>query len=428
MRMRTIYSAAVAVTLALAAVSCHLPESGSGTLQGRVTDASGLGLASVAVIYGDSAVYTAETGTYIYEGLPDGLQGVRFSLDGYYGVVRQVSIPDGGSVTCDVTMDILTSGWAVGMEDSGYGTILRTLDAGMTWVRQGSTGTIPAVNLNDVCAVDDSVCWVVGDADTVNNVSVILHTEDGGATWGNQAGTLPLMNIRAVMSRDGVNAWAVADSCLILRTTDGGDSWEICRTSSDVVRFTAVTTPDGVNVWCCGTDEAGGTVVEYSPDAGTTWNVLPVAAAYSGQVPEDILAVDSGTVYLTGSGAMGVLRSTDWGSSWATVSMIPGDMSAMDACGEETVWVCGDRGMLYRTGDGFYTRRDVTLAADSYPGGTVSSVSFLRDALRGAVAVKSSTGATGTILYTTDGGDVWNVSSVPFSFSIEALDFVGGYN
>lgn len=140
--MRTIYSAAVAVTLALAAVSCHLPESGSGTLQGRVTDASGLGLASVAVIYGDSAVYTAETGTYIYEGLPDGLQGVRFSLDGYYGVVRQVSIPDGGSVTCDVTMDILTSGWAVGMEDSGYGTILRTLDAGMTWIRQGSTGMI----------------------------------------------------------------------------------------------------------------------------------------------------------------------------------------------------------------------------------------------------------------------------------------------
>lgn len=426
--MRRLRIVAAAAVLALTAVSCHLPESGSGTLQGRVTDASGLGLASVAVIYGDSAVYTAETGAYIYDGLPDGLQGVRFTMDGYYGVMRQVNIPDGGSVTCDVSMDIFTSGWAVGAGDSGYGTILRTLDAGRTWVRQGSTEMVPAVNLKDVCAVNDSVCWVTGDADTLRNTSVLLRTDDGGATWINQAGSLPMMNIRAVMSRDGVNAWAAADSCMILRTTDAGDSWEICRTSSDVVRYTAVTTPDGVNIWCCGTDEAGGVVVEYSPDGGTTWNVYPVSAAYSGQVPEDILAVDSGTVYLTGSSSMGVLRSVDWGRTWTAVTPIPGDLSAMDACGEETVWACGGRGMLYRTGDGFYTRRDVTLAADSYPGGTVTSVAFLRDAKRGAASVKSVSGATGTILYTTDGGEIWNSSSVPFSFSIESLDFVGGNN
>lgn len=426
--MRRLRIVAAAAVLALTAVSCHLPESGSGTLQGRVTDASGLGLASVAVIYGDSAVYTAETGAYIYDGLPDGLQGVRFTLDGYYGVMRQVNIPDEGSVTCDVSMDIFTSGWAVGAGDSGYGTILRTLDAGRTWVRQGNTQMVPDVALRDVCAVDDSTAWVVGDADTLSRRTVLLYTDDGGTTWVNQGAALPLMNISAVISLDGVNAWAVSDSCLVLRTDNSGKSWEICRTSADVVSYSALTTQDGINLWCCGTDAAGGAVVEYSHDGGTAWSVCHVDASYPGQHPENIVQTPSGVLYLTGTGAMGVLRSDDGGSSWHSVTSISGDMYGLDIYGEQTIWVCGDMGMMYRTGDAFFTRKEQAPAAGTYPDGTASSLAFLRDGKRGAAAVMSATGATGAILYTTDGGDVWSLSSVPFNFSIESLDFVGGYN
>ena len=94
--MKAIYRIAAIFAGCISINACHLPTAGSGTLSGVVTDASGLPLEGASVVYGDSAVYTASTGAYIYEGLPDGLQGVWFRMDGYYSIMRQVGIPDGG--------------------------------------------------------------------------------------------------------------------------------------------------------------------------------------------------------------------------------------------------------------------------------------------------------------------------------------------
>lgn len=400
-------------------------------MSGRVTDEDGRGLEAVSVVYGDSAVYTAQTGNYVYENLPDGIQGIRFILDGYYDEMRLVNIPDGGTASCDVTMGIYTSGWAAGAEDSGYGTVLHTSDAGRTWVRQGGTQTIPDTHLRDVCAVSDSVCWIVGDVDAFRNRTVILRTDDAGNTWANQitSGSLPAMDLAAIVSRDGVNAWAVAaDTCVVLRTDDGGSSWEICRTSPDVMGYSSVTTSDGVNIWCCGTGVQGGAVVEYSADGGSSWTVFQVAASYPGQVPEDICVSVSGVLYMTGSGAMGVLSSRDGGLSWTSVTEAAGDQMSLDICGDENIWFCGDGGMLYYTSDAFFTRNETAPASGIYPGGRAVSVAFLRDGLRGVISVQSESGETGTVMYTSDGGSVWTVSSVPFSFSIESLDFPGGNN
>ena len=65
-----------AMLLSAAAAGCHRPEAGTGNLEGRVTYSSGEGIEGVSVIYGDSAIYTTETGAYVFEGLPDGLQGI----------------------------------------------------------------------------------------------------------------------------------------------------------------------------------------------------------------------------------------------------------------------------------------------------------------------------------------------------------------
>ncbi|HIZ86875.1 MAG TPA: carboxypeptidase regulatory-like domain-containing protein [Candidatus Coprenecus pullistercoris] len=430
---RTSFGIIIVVTVALlSSAGCKMPVAGSGSLTGRVTMLStGQPMKGVAVVYGDSAVYTGDDGTYLYEGIPDGLQGVSFVMDGYYKVMQQVTIPDGGTAACDAQLDIMVTGWAAGGEESGYGTVLRTSDAGRTWVRQGNTSMIPAVRLTDVCAVDDMTCWIAGEADTVSLRTVLLHTADGGQTWTNQGNSvsgLPPVSIAAVIAQNSDTAWAaVSDTCMIIKTTNGGSSWSVCRESQAVVSYSALTRAASGEIWACGQSSAGGVAVEYSPDGGRTWSEYEVGAAYALQVPTDICAVSPSSLYLTGTNAMGVLFSSDKGRSWRSVQSDGAGLLSMDVCGDGQVWVCGENGTMYISADGFSTSRRLS-PADMYPGGVITSVSFLRDGQRGAFSVVSSTGATGSVLYSTDGGVNWSESSLPFEFSLESLDFVGGSN
>ena len=431
---KTVYI--LAVFLAVAAVSlpgCKKPTAGWGSLSGHVTaSVSGEPLEGVSVMYGDSAVMTDSEGAYFYEGVPDGLQGIRFSMGGYYPLMKQVNIAAGGEVVCDVVMDIITAGWAVGAGDSGYGTILYSSDAGRSWVRQGSPSMVPDVRLKDVFAVDDQICWIGGEADTLHGTTVILFTKDGGATWSNQGSSLRTsrpVSIAAIVAQNKDTAWAVtSDTCMVLKTINGGGSWSVCRESSSVAAYSALTTLDGRSLWCCGKSADGNVVVEYSPDGGTTWSEMNVSAASSSQEPTDIYAAPGPVLYLSGTESMGVLRSADGGRTWEQALSSDVDVNAMEACFDNYVWAAGSDGVMYVSADGLATSDEIHPADGGYSSGTLSSVAFLRDALRGACSVLSYTGETGTIYYTVDGGLSWNQSSVPFEFGVESVDFVGGSN
>lgn len=422
-----------AVMFALWVVAgCHEPTAGYGNLEGTVTDPDGEGIAGVSVIYGDSSVVTDESGYYRYGNIPDGTQGFRFVLRGYYSVTKLVNIPTGGMAGCDVQMDIIKTGWAAGAEDSGYGTILVSTDAGRSWVRQGSPATVPSARLTDVCAVSDQVCWIVGDADTVRGKTVILRTDDGGATWSNQGSSItsiPAVSVAGIISMDGDTAWAAAaDTGIVLKTENAGKSWSVCSSSEDVAGYTAVTTPDGVNIWCCGVGKGGNVIMEYSPDGGTTWSLTDITAmAGLAGSPTDICAVSESVVCMTGTGSIGLSVFMDGGSRW--VRYLSGtELLSLDALDISRMWASGTGGHLFGTVDGFNTFDDMLPAEGSFPGGSVSSVAFLRDGISGAFAVKSQTGATGSLFHTADGGATWNQSSLPFSFSLESVDFVGRNN
>ena len=431
---KTVYI--LVVFLAVAAVSlpgCKKPTAGWGSLSGHVTSSvSGEPMEGVSVLYGDSAVLTDAAGAYFYKNLPDGLQGFRYRMDGYYPVMKQVNITAGGEAVCDVVMDIITAGWAAGTGDSGYGTILYSPDAGQSWVRQGFPSMIPDVRLKDVFAVNDQICWIAGEADTLRGTTVILYTKDGGATWSNQGSSLRTsrpVSIAAIVAYDKDTAWAVtSDTCMVIKTVNGGGSWSVCRESSSVVSYSALTVADGRNVWCCGQAADGNAVVEYSPDGGTTWSEMPVGVASSSQRPTDICAAPGPVLYLSGAGAMGILRSADGGETWEKALSADMDINSLEVCFDNYVWAAGSGGVMYVSADGLATSDEIHPADGGYSSGTLSSVAFLRDALRGACSVLSYTGETGTIYYTVDGGLSWNQSSVPFEFGVESVDFVGGSN
>jgi hypothetical protein len=141
----------------------------------------------------------------------------------------------------------------VGDSADGYGTILRTTDSGNTWVRQGSTQTIPNVHLNAVSAVDDQTAWAAlgSGPDDVCAASTDdawgVQNGDGvsGFIWRVHVaadGTPEAKNVTppelggympgGVTCLDTSVAWVVADKGIppdptkplgiILHTTDGG--------------------------------------------------------------------------------------------------------------------------------------------------------------------------------------------------------------
>lgn len=415
--------------------ACKMADTGTGSVQGHVTQyGTSLPMPEVEVMYGDSTVLTDENGEYLFEGIPENLQGLRFSSDGYFPLFTQVNVLRNKTVSCDVELELMTSAWAVGKIDSEYGVILHSSDGGNTWIRQGSQSVIPSVNLNDVCAVDGDVCWVAGDSDSFGNTCVILKTVDGGLTWENQGRSItsvPPVSFSAIFAKDSDTAWAVAaDTCLVFKTVNGGSNWDICRESEMMECYTAISSPDGLHVWCCGKSVAGGAAVEFTSDGGRSWTVAMIPGTSHLQVAADIYASDLSDIYVCGTNAMGAFRSVDGGNTWTVLeNMLSGvSLRAIDGFRYSNFWVLQDGGSVFKTSDSFGSVSNVFAVDQTYADGTAASIDFMRDGKGGALAVLSASGSTGAIYYTVDGGNTWTLATVPFQFAINAIDFIGGSN
>jgi len=151
-------------------------------------------------------------------------------------------------------------GWVVGSasrrEKVTDSVVLYTNDGGASWVRQ----PVPVrAELIHIDFANDERGWIVGAGGT------ILHTIDGGETWTQQLSntTATLYHVDFRNNRIG---WAVGERGTILRTTDGGDTWFPVtipvRATLLSVQFTS--DDDG---WIVG---RGGIILR-TGDAGRTW-------------------------------------------------------------------------------------------------------------------------------------------------------------
>ena len=114
-------------------------------------------------------------------------------------------------------------GWTAGMQAS----LMRTVDGGVTWTPvQTPLAAGEHPNFWDMCVVDGRSVWVVGEAST------ILASSDGGATWTRQHTGLKEFTITAVRFLDPRRGWitgfyAGLGRSLILRTEDAGATWVV---------------------------------------------------------------------------------------------------------------------------------------------------------------------------------------------------------
>ena len=305
-------------------------------------------------------------------------------------------------------------GWVVGDTANGYGTILHTTDYGDTWVRQGSSTTIPSVYLGDVSAADDRNVWVVGNAaaDLDQSYGTILHTTDGGQTWARQGsgGSIPDAGLSSVSAVSSQVAWAVGWQGVILKTTDRGASWvRQADGMFPIVQFENVSAWDANVAWAVGQDSgySGPPFILHTSDGGTTWtrqgqDSLPT---HGGLISVHVASAN--VAWVVGTDYSG-FRTTDAGQHWYRAVPPAGiaHINGVCALDEQTAWLAVDYSTVM-----FTPNAGDTWIKQSTPGAGSFCVNLGVTAVHtDTVWVASTTAAgPGQILRTFDRGVTWTV-------------------
>ena len=235
-------------------------------------------------------------------------------------------------------------GWAVG----DYGTILRTTNGGLEWLRQNAKDTTSM--LRSVYCRHRDTCWSVGLK------GVILKTVDGGATWRDRGISLSRPLNKITFSTYDIG-WIVGGSTtrgVILQSIDRGDTWQVLRDSANGGSFNGVHFVDSANGWIVGYDGIDNfdpDVILHTSNAGRTWEYQnsPRVAGLT-----DVAFSDTMVGYATGKyHHLGVfaIKTTDGGNTWHQVGPQLGyNFFGMSVSDTGTIRVAGDK--IYSSTDG----------------------------------------------------------------------------
>jgi photosystem II stability/assembly factor-like uncharacterized protein len=249
------------------------------------------------------------------------------------------------------------AGWAAGSVWNGYGTVLRSIDSGKTWVRQGA-GQIGNVKLNGVFAVDADTGWLVGEPD--GGYASIYHTGDGGATWQRKgsadpgaADYLPDVELSKVHAA-GVHVWAVGFGGTILHSPDGGGTWTNRYPAwYGSVYLQGVYALDNNTVWVTGDIKDGYATILKTTDGGLNWTRQSGGDVGGAEYLLGISAADADTAWAVGH-PYTVLKTMDGGATWIKDRTFGGlgDINEVDAVNASTVWAATDNEVIWSTDGG----------------------------------------------------------------------------
>ncbi|MBI4337678.1 MAG: PKD domain-containing protein [Chloroflexi bacterium] len=258
-----------------------------------------------------------------------------------------------------------------------------------------------AAGLNAVFFTDASTGWAVG------NGGLILHTEDGGRSWGVQSsGTTE--DLHGVSFANASEGHAVGANGTILTTVDGGERWMPQAPPAGMVdSFFDVFFTDASTGVAVGTNGA----IITTQDGGATWQ-----AQQSGVTTtlRGVYLTDSSTGYAVGDNGTFV-KTTQGGAEWKPEDLpegIPAD-SFFDVffTDSSTGWVVGANGAIIHTEDGGATWQ----AQQSGVNGTLRGV-HMTDASTGWAV-----GDNGTVLTTVNGGANWTPEAPPPGVAAESF-------
>ncbi len=278
---------------------------------------------------------------------------------------QRLAVPGAGKLDFrDVDAVDARTAYILSVGQGDQSRIYKTSDAGATW-------TLQFTNDEPRAFYDAMAFWDadhgIAVSDSVDNVFVIVRTEDGGRTWTRvpAAGLPPAQDTEGFFAASGTNVtvygsdrvWfgtGAGDTTRVFRSSDGGLTWQASETpipAGPSAGIFSVAFRDALHGVAVGGDyqkemEAYDNAAMTS-DGGATWTRLrglggfrSVVAYVPGAATPSILAV----------GPQGADLSTDDGASWTRLSILSlhtfsfAPRAAKGAVG----WGAGERGRVAR--------------------------------------------------------------------------------
>lgn len=296
--------------------------------------------------------------------------------------------------------------WASGAN----GTVLRTIDGGLTWQRRPVPGA-ETLDFRDIDAMSDRVAYTLSIGPGAS--SRIYKTDDGGAHWDLQfANTEPKVFLDAMTFFDETHGVAFSDSvdgAFVILTTANGRTWARVPGShlppalpgegAFAASGTNVAMDGPAHIWI-GTTASR---VLRSSDAGRTWDVTttPLATGTAtgifsiafrdtqhgivvgGNYQKESEAIDNAAITSDGGATWTPVKERGLSGFRSAVAWLPGTTRALIAIGPTGADRSSDDGRTWTPvhGEGFDT---VSIARDGAgwaagQGGRISKLTWLRN-------------------------------------------------
>ena len=227
------------------------------------------------------------------------------------GGLTWVVVPSGTSVALN---GVAFAGAGLGLAVGESGTILRSADGGLTWTAAASGTGLPLAAV--AFAGSESAAFAVGS-------DSVFRSTDGGQAWSLVSICLPgpacssFYEFTGIAFVDASTGVAVSKSGRAIRSTDGGATWtDAAMKNYGVMQDVAFAGPGfGVAV-------GGGCapILATSTDAGRSWDLKSEEGIVILCPPRGYLAISLPTArtgFVVGTPFEAILRTTDGGASWA---------------------------------------------------------------------------------------------------------------
>ena len=292
---------------------------------------------------------------------------------------------------------------------NGRGVIIKTINGGETW---DTLSCAVKTSLTSVFFTDSTTGYVVGGNGT------ILKTINAGVTWAMDTTGLGNLGVwddfQSIFFTDANTGYVAGpnygnNSGKILKTVNAGTTWAVIPTGI-TSGFNAVFFPDADTGYAL-----SATTIFKTTNAGLNWSSLSKGTAQPNMT--SVFFPDSATGYAVGT-PMGnypsvYLKTTNGGRNWTSLPNAPGFMvNSVFFTDNHTGYVVDFNGHIYKTKNGGNNWSTLS-SGTTYP---LYSVFFL-DANTGFIAggdPYNMTNPGGIILKTTDAGVTWTKTVLPY--------------
>ena len=220
------------------------------------------------------------------------------------------------------------TGWTAGDE---Y--ILKTTNGGVNWQRQADTNSFPQnTNLNKIFFIDQNTGWVAGGAYTnfpfCIDISLLLKTTNGGATWFNQPAPSAdyniLYNVYATDENNvfvcdyGTETFCIYSSGGVFKSSNSGYNWSYVSGPDNLFGFRNISFISQNTGWAIGykRGDAGPSIENLikTTNGGTSWELIRSDTSGNFLGASSFQFINSTTGYLDRYNKC--LKSTNGGQDW----------------------------------------------------------------------------------------------------------------